>query len=61
MTPEEIDRILRALDDPETLSTIVQYGDMDRPGMLVKKLLKKPALLALIGPLLKSGIRSLVW
>jgi digeranylgeranylglycerophospholipid reductase len=61
MTPEEIDRIIRALNDPEILSTIVQYGDMDRPGMLVKKLLKKPALLALIGPLLKSGIRSLVW
>jgi flavin-dependent dehydrogenase len=61
MTPEEIDRIIRALDDPDILSTIVQYGDMDRPGMLVKKLLKKPALLALIGPLLKSGIHALVW
>ena len=61
MTPEEIDRIIRALNDPDILSAIVQYGDMDRPGMLVKKLLKKPALLALIGPLLKSGIRSLVW
>ena len=61
MTPMEIDQIIRALNDPDILSVIVQYGDMDRPGMLVKKLLKKPALLALIGPLLKSGIRSLVW
>ena len=61
MTPEEIDQIIRALNDQEVLSAIVQYGDMDRPGMLVKKLLKKPELLALIGPLLKSGIRSLVW
>ena len=59
MTPEEIDRIIRALDDPDILSTIVQYGDMDRPGMLVKKLLKKPALLRVLAPLLKSGVRSL--
>ncbi|WAC05921.1 MAG: geranylgeranyl reductase family protein [Methanoregula sp.] len=60
MSPEDIDRILRALNDPEVVATIVQYGDMDRPGTLVRKLLKKPAILALAGPLLKSGIRSLV-
>lgn len=56
---EDIDRILRAFSDPELVATIVQDGDMDRPGKLVKKLLKKPALLALVRPLLESGIRSL--
>ena len=59
MTPEEIDQIIRALNDPDILSAIVEYGDMDRPGMLVKKLLKKPALLRVLAPLLKSGVRSL--
>jgi hypothetical protein len=37
----------------------VQYGDMDRPGKLVGMLVKKPALLRWLSPLLASGIRSL--
>ena len=61
ISAREMNEMIQALNDPDIISTIVEYGDMDRPGMLVKKLLKKPAFLALIGPLLKSGIRSLVW
>jgi geranylgeranyl reductase family protein len=60
MSPEEIDELIRTLDDPDILSIIVRYGDMDRPGLLVRKLLRKPSLLRLTGPLVKSGIRSLL-
>jgi geranylgeranyl reductase family protein len=58
MTHEEIDALVRALNDPAILSTIVQHGDMDRPGELVKKLMLKPAIIRCLGPLLSSGIRS---
>jgi hypothetical protein len=32
--------MIRTLNDPDILSTIIENGDMDRPGMLVKKLIK---------------------
>ena len=58
MTYQEIDALVRALDDPQILSTIVQFGDMDRPGELVKKLMLNPGIIRHLGPLLLSGIRS---
>lgn len=58
MTHEEIDALVRALNDPAILSTIVQHGDMDRPGELVRKLIVKPAIIRCLGPLLSSAIRS---
>jgi geranylgeranyl reductase family protein len=60
MRTGEIDTIIRTLNDPEVLAAIVQYGDIDRPGTLVRELMKKPAVFSLIGPLLKTGIRSLL-
>ena len=59
LSSQDIDTVIRALNDPEILSTIVRYGDMDRPGVLVQQILKKPALLRILAPLLKSGVRSL--
>jgi geranylgeranyl reductase family protein len=59
LSSQDIDTVIRALNDPEILSAIVRYGDMDRPGVLVQQLLKKPALLRILAPLLKSGVRSL--
>jgi digeranylgeranylglycerophospholipid reductase len=55
----DMDAIIRALDDPDILRTIVEYGDMDRPGILVKKLLKKPAILRCAAPFIRSGLFSL--
>jgi digeranylgeranylglycerophospholipid reductase len=57
---EEMDALLQALNDPEIIRTIEEHGDMDRPGKLVKKLLLKPAVLRLIQPLIRSGLRSLL-
>jgi flavin-dependent dehydrogenase len=57
--PEETDRLISALSDPEMLDIIRQYGDMDRPARVVKELLKKPALYRQSGMLVRCGIRML--
>lgn len=58
LTSEDIDGMIKAFGNKDILDAIVQYGDMDRPGKLVGMLLKKPALLRWLSPLLASGIRS---
>ena len=55
----EIDALIHALNNPDIISTIIEYGNMDRPGILVKKILFKPAILRCATPLLRSGLRSL--
>ena len=61
MSPAQIDSLIRALNDPEILRMIVENGDMDRPGTIAMMLLRKPAILACMGSLISSGIRSLFW
>jgi len=58
ISAQEMDALIRALSDPDIIRTIVEYGDMDRPGILVKKLLRKPAILRCAAPLLRSGLLS---
>ncbi|MCT8338173.1 NAD(P)/FAD-dependent oxidoreductase [Methanoculleus sp. Afa-1] len=60
MTPEDIDRLCRALDDPDLIATIVEHGDMDRPGTLLRKLALKPALARAMGILFASGVRRIL-
>jgi len=60
ISAQEMDALIRALGDPDIVRTIVEYGDMDRPGVLVKKLLRKPAILRCAAPLLRSGLLSLL-
>lgn len=59
MLPEDIDALLRALNTPAIVRTIEEYGDMDRPGALVKKLLTNPSVLRLVSPLLQAGLHTL--
>jgi geranylgeranyl reductase family protein len=59
MSTETIDQMILAMSDPGIADEIVKYGDMDRPGKVAGTLLKKPALLRFLSPLLLSGIRSL--
>jgi len=58
MSPGQVDAIIRAFNDPEILSAIVRYGDMDRPSAIAAILLKKPAVLRCLGSVISSGIRS---
>jgi geranylgeranyl reductase family protein len=55
----DMDSLLRALDNPSILRTIEEYGDMDRPGALIKKLLVNPAILRLVRPLVQAGLHTL--
>jgi geranylgeranyl reductase family protein len=59
MSAEDTGALLRALNTPSILRTIEEYGDMDRPGALVKKLLVNPAILRLVRPLLMTGLHTL--
>ena len=59
LSASEMDALIRALGDPDIIRTIVEFGDMDRPGILVRKLLRKPAILRCAAPLLRSGLLSL--
>jgi len=59
MSGEDIDEIVRALSDPDIIRTIEEYGDMDRPSALVKKLLLRPGVLRLLTPLVKTGLKAL--
>jgi digeranylgeranylglycerophospholipid reductase len=58
MGKEELDRIVQALKEPSILAAIVEHGDMDRPGRLIKKLMFNPAMIPVLKPLILSGIRS---
>ncbi|KUG21068.1 MAG: NAD(P)/FAD-dependent oxidoreductase [Methanomicrobiaceae archaeon] len=60
MTPDEIDRLCRVLNDPDLLDTIVTSGDMDRPSRLVKRLALKPRVLKAMGILFGSGVRHIL-
>ena len=59
MSADNTDAFIRALSSPGIIRIIEEHGDMDRPGMLVKKLLTRPALIRVLGPLLKMGFSSL--
>ena len=56
---DDMDELVRALDDPDLIRTIEEYGDMDRPSELVKRLLFNPATLRLLGPLARTGFKVL--
>lgn len=60
MTPVDVDRFCRALNNPDLIETIVQHGDMDRPGTLIRKLALKPALIRAMGILFASGVRQIL-
>jgi geranylgeranyl reductase family protein len=59
MSVEDIDALIQALNTPPILHTIEEYGDMDRPGALIKKLLVNPSILRLLKPLVQTGLHTL--
>jgi hypothetical protein len=59
MTAQDTDNLIRALNDPEVIRIIGEYGDMDRPSAVARKLLLRPGILRLAGPLLRTGVKSL--
>jgi digeranylgeranylglycerophospholipid reductase len=59
ISAEDTDALVRALNTPSIVRTIEEYGDMDRPGAVIKKLLVNPAILRLVRPLMQAGLHSL--
>jgi flavin-dependent dehydrogenase len=51
LSSDDVDVAIKALSDPEILKIIVEDGDMDRPGKLIRRLIFKPELLSLFGRL----------
>jgi len=59
LSGKDVDELVRALDDPGIISIIEEYGDMDRPSELAKKLLLNPCMFRLIKPLARTGFKAL--
>ena len=55
---DDLNLMVQALLEPSILAAIVEHGDMDRPGKLIKNLMLNPAMIPLLKPLIMSGIRS---
>lgn len=59
LTADDTRHLIRTLNDPEIIDAIVRYGDMDRPGQLIRKLMLKPAVIGALGSLVRPGFLSL--
>jgi digeranylgeranylglycerophospholipid reductase len=58
--PVEMDRLVRLLSRDDVIEDIVRYGDMDRPGVLLKRFAKKPALYPAVWLLFRKGVRGII-
>ena len=47
LSKEDVDHILSSLNTPDIIRIISEYGDMDKPSLLFKQLIKRPELLSL--------------
>lgn len=57
LSADDIDAGISALNNPDVLRIITEHGDMDRPSDLIKRLLRRPEILALGGRL---GMKTLL-
>jgi geranylgeranyl reductase family protein len=60
LTFEEIDRLITVLNDPALKADILKYGDMDRPGILLGRIMKNPKIYPVFGILMRSGVRHFI-
>jgi digeranylgeranylglycerophospholipid reductase len=61
LSDEDFNDVVAALDDEKVLDIITRYGDMDRPSIVLRRLLlstKAPRLLTLLKPLMRVGFKS---
>lgn len=60
ITPQEIDRLVRAFASPKVIRTIVEHGDMDRPSGLLARLVRMPALWPVVPIIMRLGIAEIL-
>ena len=58
--PKETDSLIRLLSRDEVIREIVSFGDMDRPGILVRRLLKNPELYPILWQLLRKQLHLII-
>ncbi|ADN35555.1 geranylgeranyl reductase [Methanolacinia petrolearia DSM 11571] len=59
LTPEIIDDLCRVMNEKGMAEDIIRYGDMDRPGKIVKKMALNPSIYRVAGKVIGSELRSL--
>jgi digeranylgeranylglycerophospholipid reductase len=60
LSGEEIDRLIRVLNEPSVKADILEYGDMDRPGVLLGRIMKNPKIYPVLGILIRTGVRHFI-
>jgi digeranylgeranylglycerophospholipid reductase len=58
ITPQEMDRLVQAINDPDVVRDILRYADMDRPGAVFRRILRKPAVYPVLGILLTKTVAN---
>ena len=58
--PVKMDRLVRLLSREVVVREIVRYGDMDRPGILLRRFAKNPGLYPVLWLLLRQGVRGII-
>lgn len=56
--PKEMDNLVRFLSKDEVIREIVSFGDMDRPGILVRRLFKNPKFYPILWQLLRNELHE---
>gem|GEM_PF-6453521 len=60
ISDEQIDRLCRDLGSDEIRRDIVEYGDMDKPYRIIRKLMLNPIILKDLGSIAGSEIKTLI-
>ena len=58
LSPAQVDAILEALRDPDTVREITEMGDMDRPAALIRRLGTNPRVIRAAGILLRGSLKT---
>ena len=59
-SPRDIDRLVRLMNEPAILEDIRKFGDMDRPGTVIRHLMKHPKIFPVLGILLKGEVHRII-
>jgi len=59
LTPELVDDLCRVMNEKGMAEDIIRYGDMDRPGRIVKKMAFNPAIYRVAGKVIGNELRSI--
>lgn len=58
LSAAQTDALIAKMADPAIIDLIVRYGDMDRPGILARRLLTKPSIIMSLGTIVGPSVRA---